>query len=184
MTDARSLLDAGETVAILLSRHEVPCVIIGAVALAAYRHIRYTEDIDLGVNADLETLRRLTKALEAKGFQVELREPDAQDPLGGVIDVYCPCGMVQIISFADRFPAVIQEAIEKAVLAPRPNSSLRLAPIPYLIALKLYAGGMKSKADISELLLRNPEVDLEEIRTLCARFHLSGLEDILTDLHK
>jgi len=182
MADAQNLLEAGETVASLLLRHGVASVVIGAVAMAAHRHIRYTEGIDLGVNADLPTLRRLAGALEAEGFSVELREPDLQDPHGGVIDVSGPFGMVQIISFADRFPAVIQDAIKSAGLAPRADSVLRLAPIPHLIALKLYAGGIKSKSDIVELLLRNPQVDLNELRTLCARYRVAGLEEILNEL--
>ena len=53
-----------------------------------------------------------------------------------------------------------------------------IVPIPQLIALKLYAGGYKSKADIVELLSRNPELNLAEIRAVCERYRLSGLEEL------
>jgi len=182
MIDPEANLKAAETVARILGRHQVPVVVIGAVALAAYHYVRQTEDIDLGVNADVGTLRILATALQAEGFDVELREPDAQDPLGGVIDVSGPFGLVQIISFAGRFPAVINDALREAELVVRPGSELRLIPIPHLVALKLYAGGYKAKADIVELLSRNPEADRTVIREACERYRLRGLDELLKEL--
>lgn len=61
------------------------------------------------------------------------------------------------------------------------RSPLRLVPIPHLIALKLYAGGHKSKADIVELITRNPELDLEEVRKLCAGYRLKGLGELVRE---
>jgi len=77
---------------------------------------------------------------------------------------------------------VIEDAMAASTLAAREGSPLRLTPIPHLIALKLYAGGYKSKADIFELLARNPDLDVEEVRALCTKYRLTGLEDILADL--
>ena len=54
-------------------------------------------------------------------------------------------------------------------------------PIPLLIALKLYAGGHKSKADIIELLVRNPDLELDEVRSACARYGLGGLEELIVE---
>jgi hypothetical protein len=110
-----------------------------------------------------------------------LRLPDTQDPLGGVIDIETPRGFLQIISFADRFPAVIEDAIDSARTTLRPGSRLKLVPLPHLIALKLYAGGHKSKTDIVELLQRNPSLDLEESRQLCRKYHLEGLEEMIEE---
>ncbi len=50
----------------------------------------------------------------------------------------------------------------------RADSPLKIVPIHHLIALKLYAGGHKSKADIIELLVRNPDLELDEVRSVCA----------------
>ncbi len=47
--------------------------------------------------------------------------------------------------------------------------------IPQLIAMKLYAGGYKSKAEIVELLRRNPEIDIAQLRSACKRYRLHGL---------
>ena len=59
---------------------------------------------------------------------------------------------------------------------------LRVIPIPQLVALKLYAGGLKSHSDIVELLRRNPEVDLEAIRETCRKYRLRGLDKVLEEL--
>ena len=179
MRDPEDLLRAAEDVADLLAQHGVDAVVIGAVALAAYHYVRQTEDIDLGVNADLPTLRAVLAALRQAGYSAELREPDADDPLGGVIDVVGPYGVLQVISYAGRFPAVIEDAVKGDCLRVRAGSPLRLVPIPQLIALKLYAGGYKSKADIVELLSRNPEVDLAGLRALCNRYRLAGLDELI-----
>lgn len=182
VTDPADNLRAAEQIADLLGRLAVRSVVIGAVALAAYRYVRYTEDIDLGVNADLSELRGVVEALRRDGFDAVLHEPDGDDPLGGVIDVSGRFGLVQIVSFAGRFPLVIEDALNGEDIRVREGSGLRLVPLPQLVALKLYAGGSKSRADIVELLRRNPEADLGMIRETCAAYRLRGLDELLREL--
>jgi hypothetical protein len=62
-------------------------LVIGAAALAGHGYVRLTRDIDLAGNLSLRQLRELSAALEKKGYSVALREPDADDPLGGVLDI-------------------------------------------------------------------------------------------------
>ncbi len=184
MDKPETMLQAAERVFGILQRHRVDAVVIGAAALAAYHYVRQTRDVDLGVNADLPTLRAIVVALRQAGMTAELHEPDNADPLGGVIHIHGPFGRLQIVSFAGRFPAVIEDALRDATLAVRPGSPLRLIPLPQLVALKLYAGGIKSKADIVELLRRNPAADVEEIRAVCKRYRLPGLEELLAELRE
>ena len=181
MNGANELLRKSEEVLALLRRHRVDAVVIGAVALAAHHYVRMTNDLDLGVNAEIDTLRRILLSLREAGLQAELREPDQSDPLGGVIDVRGSFGLIQIISYANRFPAVIEDALRLSILPVEEGSPLRVVPLPHLIALKLYAGGYKSKADIIELFIRNPELDLDEVRVVCARYQLEGIEELITE---
>jgi hypothetical protein len=176
------ILAAAEQVVEILKRHQVDAVVIGAVALAAYHYVRQTHDVDLGVNADVPTLRGILTSLQQAGFAAELREPDGADPLGGVIDIAGSFGLLQIVSFAGRFPAVIEDALRTATLVVRPGSPLKLVPLPHLVALKLYAGGSRSKADIVELLRRNPDANLDEIRAVCRRYRLHGLKEVLAEI--
>lgn len=182
MPDAEDNLQAAERVASLLVENGVPAVVIGAVALAAHRYVRNTEDIDLGVDADLPEMRKLVTVFREAGFGVDFNEPDGADPLGGVIDVSGTFGLVQIVSFSGRFPLVIRDALAAEDVRIRPGSALRLVPIAQLVALKLYAGGSGSKADIIELLRRNPEADLDAIRETCQRYRLRGLDSVLREL--
>ncbi len=181
MEDADAILRAAEDILRCLHAHQIDAVVIGAVALAAHRYVRQTEDLDLGVNANLQKLRELADSLRQAGYQAELHEPDADDPLGGVIDIEGSFGLIQIISYADKFPAVIEDALRESRLTAGPESALKLVPLPHLIALKLYAGGTKSRADVLELLLRNPELDLAGVRALCRRYRLSGLEELINE---
>jgi hypothetical protein len=51
--------------------------------------------------------------------------------------------------------------------------------LPDLIALKLYAGGPKSRADVAELLQRNAPLDLAAIRAACESARLGAELDAL-----
>lgn len=182
MEKPEALLQAAEQVMQILKRHQVDAVVIGAVAMAAHHYVRFTHDMDLGVNADVPALQAIASSLCEAGFETELREPDGQDPLGGVIDITGPFGLLQIVSFAERFPAVITDALQSACTVVRSGSPLKIVPLQQLVALKLYAGGLKSKADIAELLKRNPEADVDAIRETCSRYRLHGLDEILREL--
>lgn len=181
MTDPDAMIRAAEEIADVLQSQGVGAVVIGAVALAAHGYVRFTEDLDLGVNTDLGTLGRIAEALRKAGFDVELREPDGDDPLGGVVDVRGPFGLVQIVNFGGRFPAVIDGGLAAADVVIRPGSQLRIVPLPHLVALKLYAGGTKSRADIVELLSRNPDADMATIRDLCRNWRLRGLDPLIDE---
>ena len=56
-------LHVAERIAVLLAEEGLQALVIGAVALAAHRYVRFTEDIDLGVNADLIQMEDLTEKL-------------------------------------------------------------------------------------------------------------------------
>ena len=167
------LLDATERIADLLDKQGIPAIVIGAAAMAAHRYVRHTEDVDLAVNIAVRDLPQVAEMLRAAAFDVAHREPHV--PLGGVIDVHGEFGLVQIVNFGERFPAIIDTGLADATLSTRATGGLRIIPLPHLIGLKLYAGGMKSKADIVELLRRNPSFDRDTIRSLCRRYRLRGI---------
>ncbi len=181
MTNPDGLLATAERIASLLAGQGTDAVVIGASALAAHRYVRHTEDIDLGVNVPIRSLTSVAAWLRQAGYEVAVRAPDGQDPPGGVIDVTGEFGLVQIVNFGERFPAVIDSGLAEATLCVRADAGLRIIPLAHLIALKLYAGGMKSKADIVELLKRNPDADRDDIRALCRRYRLRGLEPLIRE---
>lgn len=177
-------LKAAEQVVEVLENHGVEAVLIGALALAAYHYVRFTEDLDLGIEVEPASLATLAEALREGGFPTILHLPDGDDPLGGVIDVAGPWGLIQIVNFGNRFPAAIRDALGSKEALVTPGGHLKVAPLPQLVALKLYAGGLKSKIDIIEVLRRNPTVDLGEIQATCRRYRLRGLGALLKELEE
>lgn len=172
------LVSVAEDVGRIAERVGLEVVVIGAVALAVHGFVRATEDIDLALNVTPSQLRDLERALAAEGLMTSLREPDSDDPLGGVIDVIGPFGKVQVVNFGDRFPAVIDDALRSSRQG---LGGLAVVPLPHLVALKLYAGGRKSYVDIVELLRANPDADMDAIRSLCKRFRLPGFDALLKE---
>lgn len=181
MPDPEAIIEVAEEVARILERQGLGALVIGGVALAAHRYVRFTDDLDIAVCVEPDVLHSVADEIRLQGHSVEVRDPDMDDPLGGVMDVTGPFGQVQVINYGGRFPAVIEDALREATQTIRPGSPLRLVPLHHLVALKLYAGGHKSKADIAELLRRNPETDVNGVRELCRRYRLPGLDQLLCD---
>lgn len=180
----KDLLAEAEKIAELAFEQGIELLVIGALALAAHNYVRTTGDVDLAGNVEIAQLEILAGIMKKMGYEVKLRRPDAQDPLGGVLDIHSPAGLIQIISFAQTFPAVIQDALQEADLILREDSRLRILPLRHLVVLKLYAGGFKSKADILEVLSRNPDEDLDAIETLCNRYRIRGFQEIRRELER
>lgn len=182
MTSGENNLQVAEEVATLLAEHDINCVVIGAIAMAGHHYVRFTEDIDLGVEAEVAMLSKVAETLSERGYEVDYRIGDMDDPLAGVVDISGSFGLVQIVNFHEKFPAAIRDAVEKAEIRVRDASPLKLVPLPQLVALKLYAGGIKSQSDILELLRSNSDEDLEAVKATCKEYRLRGLGPILREL--
>ena len=178
---------AAERIAEVLQRAHVETAVIGAVALAAHCYPRSTEDLDLAVGVHPSMLEQIADDLRKDGFVVKWSAPDPQDPLGGVLRVHREgIERIEIVNFhnppASGIPALVDPAIREAVPY-REGSKLRVVTLPHLILFKLYAGGIKSKTDVLELLGRNPDLDLDDLRVRCRKLGMDRkLEAWLRDL--
>lgn len=173
MPDATAILRLAERVAEAARALGFESALIGAAALAVHRYTRGTEDVGLAVAIDPDRhLRALGRNLAAQGLVTQIRMPDDDDPLGGLLSVReedkdenTAGEVVEVVNFHNpwrpaRSPA--RDAIARA--QPLPGTSLRCVTIEDLVALKLYAGGLQDHADIVQLLARNPNVDPEILR--------------------
>ena len=184
-------LEVAEKIYGILEKLGVEAAVIGAMALAVHRYVRFTRDFDLAIHKDPflvlhEIQREVKKAVP--GIQTDIRLPDQDDPLGGVLEItgkgFKP---VQVVNFLNplspKGTSLGQEAIHEARPGLIENSRMRVVKLPHLIALKLYSGGAKSRNDVVELLERNQPLDLGAIRDVCTRHGLSKeLEAILEEL--
>jgi len=171
-------LDVAARVVVILDELGVPSALIGAAALAAHGYPRATEDIDLAVATDpFSVLREAQRRIAARlSVKADLITPDADDPLGGVLTVtgedFDP---VQIVNFHNPLRPLRNpgpEAVETAAPGTVAGTALRVVDLPHLVALKLFAGGYKSRLDVLALLERNPGLDLHGVEQVCARFGL------------
>lgn len=131
----------------LLSAQQVAHALVGAAALAARGIARSTYDIDL-----LTTDRRVLDAelwspLVKDGVSVDIRQADADDPLGGV---------VRLDASGERPVDVIVGKLDwqsRAVVRAEPlMDGPGVVTAVDLVLLKLYAGGAQDLWDVRELL--------------------------------
>jgi hypothetical protein len=175
--DLEGTLRLAETVLRTLQEFHVEPVVIGAMALAVHGYPRETADLDLAIAVEPRLLHEVAGSLAARGYDVAVRDPDPDDPLGGVLDVRSPgADLVQVVNFdnppSGGFPRLVVDAVASAtpLITGRP---LRVVDPYHLVAFKLYAGGAKSALDILELLDRNPKLDLTHLGRLCETYRLS-----------
>ncbi|MGN6105408.1 MAG: hypothetical protein ACTHU0_09915 [Kofleriaceae bacterium] len=162
---------------------------IGANALAIHNYVRGTVDIDFATSVAPTRLRSLDEAVRSLGAKSKLRMPDEDDPLGGMLVVWerededdWPLEPVEVVNFYNPWrprqtPA--EHAIASALRLDE-HSALRYVRLPDLVALKFYAGGPGDHADILQLLIRNPDADLDEIRAVAGPYDAHNkLEELI-----
>lgn len=180
------LIGLAERVSRIATELGIPTALIGATALAAHNYVRGTADIDLATAVDpFRELSALRARLDAEGLHTELRLPDEEDSLGGVLEVRTSEDeedAVEIVNFTNPWRTSINPGSETVRTAePIPASAwLRCATLPCLIALKLYAGSLRDQADVVELLRHNPQADRARIREVCEKYGSANLLDGLT----
>ena len=170
----------------------IETALIGANAMAVHNYVRGTEDVDLASAVDPGTqLVALQRAVEGAGLRTVLRLPDEDGPRGGVLVVWehsdddgDPVDPVEVVNFVNphrRRASPAMRAIERAEPIDT-GSPVRCVRLPDLVALKLYAGSRMDLADIVELLVRNPDADLDDIRATGAPFDPAGvLEELIAE---
>ena len=131
-------LDVATQIAAVLRDGGYPCAIIGAVALAVHGYPRATDDLDLGTL--VRTAREwneVAQRLRARGFEVHVAMPDAEDPLGGVItDNTTNSNPVQVVNYFNPWNGWApcgKAALDAAVHDVLPG--LAVVDVPHLVAL-------------------------------------------------
>lgn len=188
MSDSATSIDAtlrvARNVAEVLAAHQANAIVVGAMALAVHNYPRDTVDLDLATAIEPQQLDAVAAELRTLGYEVDVHRPDPDDPLGGVLDVRGEGAiLVQVVNFsnppAGGFPRLVADALRNGS-ALAPGEALVVTDLITLIAFKLYAGGSKSKLDILELLDRNPDLDLDDLRQRCRSYRLDrDLEAVL-----
>src|SRR5439155_16555849 len=101
-----------------------------------------------------------------------LRRPEDDDPIGGCIDVRRrpEDDKIQVVNFWTAKPNPGAAAIRRS----EEVEGFRFVRAPDLVALKLYAGAPSDLDDVKRLLEARPDLDRDEIRSVCAERGLAG----------
>jgi hypothetical protein len=155
-----ALLRALRHLWLTLTPSKIPMALMGGIALAAWKHVRATKDIDLLLGVGGERLSALLETLQTAG--VRLRGEPTPKRLG----------QLELLSLAYEPPEAYMEveidllfgdspyhrtALRRAVpiLPPDLDISLAVLTCEDLILHKLQAGRMIDLADVAELLKLN-----------------------------
>jgi hypothetical protein len=140
-TETTDVATALEAVHALLVAAGVQYRIVGGLAVGHHGYARFTEDVDVLVDAG--SARRLDPLLAAHRFSREARQRLRHEPTGVRVDLL-EAGAPMPRPGAPRYPAVGDVGAS--------DSDPRVIGLPALVALKLHARRKQDEADVVALL--------------------------------
>jgi hypothetical protein len=155
-------------VGVALNDAALPYMIIGGQAVLLYGEPRLTKDIDITLGVGLERLPEVLDATRAAGLR-PLVDPETFTKQTMVL----PCGDPESgvrVDLIFSFSPYEQLAISRARTVTIGKADLRFASVEDLVIHKLIAGRARDIEDVKSVLLRNPAVDLADIRHWLGEF--------------
>jgi hypothetical protein len=138
-------------------------MLIGGVAVGLWGEPRATLDVDLTIWVEPSHLEATVQDLASR-LTLRTKQPLESVRRLGLIPVRTSNG-VQADMLFGRWP-IERQAIERAVWFPIGNTQIRVAPLDYLLFLKLISDRSKDTADAEALMLRHRgKIDLTWLET-------------------
>jgi hypothetical protein len=159
------LLDSIE----ILRRETIDYLVIGAFALSVHGVVRATRDADALLQISLPGIIKLKHVFEVAGFQVALRQGDADDPIPMMLVLSDSHGnQVDLLGgLRGLDPKVFSRGIEVTFL----GATLRFVAREDFIAMKCFAEGPQDLLDAKDAYLgAEGPVDLDLMRRVTRRF--------------
>ncbi len=152
-----------ERILALLNEHDVRYVVVGGIAVVLHGYPRLTADLDLILDLQPTETRKAIQVLQAAGFvaniPVDLRQfadekirrqwiEEKNLKALSLHDGQTPPTVIDILA---ESPIPFDDLYRRAKLVTLDTTTLRIASIPDLIALKRIAGRPEDLRDIEEL---------------------------------
>jgi hypothetical protein len=173
------LLDVVE----LLRRENIDYLIIGAFALSVHGVVRASRDADALLHISLSGIKKLQHMLELAGFQVALRQGDADDPIPMMLLLSDSHG--NQVDLLGGLRGLDPKAFSRGIDVPFLGDTLRFVGREDFIAMKCFADGPQDLLDAKDAYLGAAgPVDLDLIRRITLRFGRDAadrLEHILSN---
>jgi hypothetical protein len=135
-----------------LKRLKIPYAIVGAMAVSFYGFVRSSLDADAVISIQFkdDKFSKLQDSLKKKGFQLDIRYGDLDDPIACVIDISDKFKnrVDLLIGLKGMKPSVFQRAKTASFM----KVSIKIVSLEDLIAMKIFAGGPKDIQDVVGVL--------------------------------
>jgi len=138
-------------------------VVVGGVACVLHGHVRLTADLDLMVDLETDAAKRVISALTDIGYRPvapvdpfglcdpETRESWIEEKHMVVLGMQDPENPLRSVDLFVEEPMDFDGLYERSVVMDVNNTSVWVASVPDLIALKRQAGRQRDLEDIAEL---------------------------------
>ncbi len=141
----------------LLTSNRVDYLIVGAYALAAYGHPRYTGDLDFWIGTDPANARRLLAALDQFGFgALGIGLEDLTTP-NRVIQLGYPPRRIDLLTSIDG--VAFAPSFERRFVVALDGQSLNFIALEDFKTNKRASGRHKDLADLDALDAASPDAD-------------------------
>jgi hypothetical protein len=142
---------------------DVPMAVIGGLALAAWKHVRATKDIDILLSIGAENLDSLLQQLRAAGIRPKRSPPVVDLDQWKLLQLIYepPDAMMELqIDLLLGNSEYLQKALSRRITTTLPGIDDEIAVLACedLILHKLLAGRMIDRADVVALLRMNRDV--------------------------
>jgi hypothetical protein len=146
-----------------LNETGVRYVVVGGLAVVLHGHARMTVDIDLVVDLDEEQAMKAIDALVAMGLRPRvpvnprdfadraIRESWIRERGMQVFSMIDPSNPMRVVDLFVSHPVPFEELWSRSEEFKLPNSTVRVASIPDLIAMKRMTGRPLDRSDIEHL---------------------------------
>jgi len=164
-----TLVDALARVATALNDADIPYMVINGQAVIHYGEPRFTRDIDLTVGIAPDELPRVLPLLLKTGFRPNVDDAQQFVDQTHVLPLLDEAGRLRAdVSFTDSSYEV--QAIARGTDVPVKDVLVRFVSVEDLLIHKLIAGRPIDLVDVKTVLLKNPDVDLADIRHWLSQF--------------
>ena len=152
----------------ILNRERVEYAVVGALAAAVYGTIRASADADALVSLSVPKLSSLAQLFKKKGFTVEFRRGDTEDPIPAMLVV--GDSHQNRVDLLGGLRGLDPQVLSRTVDVPFSGETLRVVGREDFIAMKCFAGGPQDLEDARVALGTADQLDLDLLRQVTRRF--------------
>lgn len=161
-----------------LEKHGIAYMVIGGQAVLLYGEPRLTRDIDITLGVDTDRLHEILSITEELGLRVLVEDIESFVRQTMVLPSIDDSSGIRV-DFIFSFSPYEQQAIRRACRVNIQGQNVSFASAEDVIIHKIFAGRARDIEDVKNIIIKNPELDIEYIKKLLNEFDSSLDGDFL-----